>query len=332
VLVVACAICMTGVGPVAAGPQDDDTGAAPPVAVQADGNIYKKGSTGSAWVRIDGAGSSGGTLESGQEQQVIKAAAAAAGVQDASSAGGDSDGSANEGSGGTSSMAPVFTECSWRAADLPVNAPEWQGNDPATGQLMVDPCNGQQVYVFVPNEALGIAAAVAPLPPPDPAVLAQQAYAELVPPSPTAHRSPAEDMPGGAWTVVNLWTWFWVDRAGWVPLTRTVELRGVTATVTATPTVTTFDPGNGDALVSCDGPGKAWVYPGGNSDPQPTTVGGCGYQYRRVSDGVQATTSITYAVTWTSNTGAGGNLPDLAGSTTSAPFRVEQIQVVVGGS
>ena len=39
----------------------------------------------------------------------------------------------------------------------------------------------------------------------------------------------------------------------------------VTATVTATPTVTTFDPGNGDSLVSCGGPGQAWVDPGDNS-------------------------------------------------------------------
>lgn len=330
-LVLASAMAVAYVSPAAGGPQDDDTGAAPPVTVSAN-SFYDEGTSTSAWVQIDAAGSSGGALESGQEQQVIKSAAAAAGVPDATSAGGDSGGSsANDESSGTSSIAPIFTECSWRAADLPSGAPEWQGNDPSTGQLMVDPCNGQQLYVFVPNAALGIVPA-APLPPPDPAVLAQQAYAELVPPSPTAHRSPTENMPGGAWTVVNLWTWFWVDRTDWVPLSRTVELRGVSATVTATPTVTTFDPGNGDAFVSCDGPGKAWVDPGDNSDPQPVTVGGCGYQYRRVSEGVQATTSIRYAVSWTSSTGAGGTLPDLAGSAISAPFRVEQIQVVVGGS
>ena len=239
---------------------------------------------------------------------------------------------ADRGGGGT---APKFTECSWRAADFPAGAPEWQGNDPSAGQLMVDPCNGQQLYVFVPNEALGITAAAvaaAPPPPPDPAVLAQQAYAELVPPAPTAHRSPTENMPGMPWTVLNIWTWAWVDQDDWVPLTRTVELRGVSATVTATPAAMTFDPGDGDAAVRCDGPGKPWVDPGDTSDPEPTSLGGCGYRYRRVSEGVQATTSIEYAVTWTSSTGAGGTLPDLAGSTTSAPFRVEQIQVVVGGS
>ena len=328
VFVLASAIAGTVVGPAYAGPQDDDTVAPPPVAVQADGNIYKTGSTGSAWVRIDGAGSSGGALEPGQEQQVIMAAAATAGVPDASAAGGAS-GESKDAGGGAAATPP--TECLWRAADLPADAPQWQGNDPTAGQLMVDPCNGQQVYVFVPNDALGIAPA-APLPPPDPAVLAQQAYAELVPPAPTAHRSPTENMPGGAWTVVNIWTWTWVERADWVPLTRTVELRGVSATVTAAPTALTFDPGNGEPAVTCDGPGTAWAESGDNSDPEPASVGGCGYQYRRVSEGVQATTSIQYAVTWTSSTGAGGTLPDLAGSTTSAPFRVEQIQVVVGGS
>lgn len=346
-LVLAAAVSVAVNSPVHAGPQDDDTGAAPPVEVKADSNKYIRGdSAGKAWIQIDAAGSSGGALEPGAEQQAIKAAAAAAGVPDAASAGGVGSGSLGGGSasdgpgssgggatGGGGQAAPQFTECSWRAANLPAGAPEWQGNNPADGQLLVNPCNGQQTFVFVPNAALGdpAAAAAAPPPPPDPAVLAQQAYAELVPPAPTAHRSPDEVMPGGEpWTVVNLWTWAWVDRDDWVPLSRTVELRGVSATVTATPKSLEFDPGDGSGLVSCDGPGRPWVDLGDNSDPVPSTLGGCGYRYKRVSEGVQATTSIQYAVTWTSNTGAGGTLPDLAGSTTSPPFRVEQIQVVVG--
>jgi hypothetical protein len=325
---------LAAAGPAYAGPQDDPP---PPITVQADGNIYKKGSSGgSAWIQIDATGSSNGVLEPGREQQVIKAAAAVTGAQDATSVGGDkgatgtTDSEPVEGAG----TGPVFTECSWRAADVPAGAAEWQGNDPSTGRLMVNPCNGAGTFVFVPNEALGIAPA-APLPPPDPAVLAQQAYAELVPPAPTAHRSPREDVPGPSgvpFTVVNLWTYFWVDRTDWVPLTRSVELRGVTATVTATPVAITFDPGNGDDVVRCDGPGSPWVDPGDNTDPDPATVGGCGHRYARVSDGVRATTSIRYAVTWTSNTGLGGTLPDLAGTSVSAPFRVEQIQVVVGAS
>lgn len=309
------------------------------VVVSAGSQYETDGGSGSAYVSLNGAGSSGGVLEPGAEQSVIKAAAAAAGVPDAT-VDGDGGGGGTSGGGGTASgssssgggavIPPASTECMWRAADLPAGAPEWQGNDPATGQLLVNPCNGGEQYVFVPNEALGIGQAAAPPPPPDPAVLAAQAYAELVPPAPTAHRSPDEDMPGQPWTVVQLWTWYWVEQADWVPLSRTVELRGVSATVTATPVATTFDPGNGDSVVSCGGPGRPWTDPGDNSDPVPSSVGGCGYQYKRVAEGVQATTSIRYAVTWTSSTGAGGALPDLLGSTTSPPFRVEQIQVVVG--
>lgn len=320
------AIAVSFVGTAHAGPEDDPP---PPVVVNA-GTQYDEAETPAATIRLDAAGKSEGALEPGAEQQVIKAAAAAAGVPDADLGNGSVDATQSSQVEGAGTGA-VFTECSWRAADVPAGAAEWQGNDPAAGQLLVNPCNGVRTFVFVPNEALGIAPA-APLPPPDPAVLAQQAYAELVPPAPTAHRSPAEDMPGVPWTVVNIWTWTWVDSADWVPLTRTVELRGVSATVTATPAAMTFDPGSGDAPVRCDGPGKPWVDLGEASDPEPTSVGGCGFQYRRVSEGVQATTSIEYAVTWTSSTGVGGTLPDLVGSTTSAPFRVEQIQVVVGGS
>ena len=308
----------------------------PPVTVNA-GTQYDEADTPAATIRLDGAGSSGGELEPGAEQSVIKAAAAAAGVPDATAdgggdaGGGTSDGGGTTGGGGGGAVIPpASTECMWRAANLPAGAPEWQGNDPATGQLLVNPCNGGEQYDFVPNEALGIQAGAPQLPPPDPAVLAAQAYAELAPPAPTAHRSPDEDMRGQPWTVVQLWTWYWVEQADWVPLSRTVELRGVSATVTATPVATTFDPGNGDGVVSCDGPGRPWTDPGDNSDPAPSSVGGCGYQYKRVAEGVQATTSIRYAVTWTSSTGAGGALPDLLGSTTSPPFRVEQIQVVVG--
>jgi hypothetical protein len=319
--------------PAQAGPQDDP----PPVAITGgSGSFYDEGPS-SAWVAIDAGGSSSGVLEHGQEQAVINEAAKAAGLSDTISFSGSAEGDTASGSADGAEGAgtgPVFTECSWRAADVPAGAAEWQGNDPSTGRLMVNPCNGAGTFVFVPNEALGVAPA-APLPPPDPAVLAQQAYAELVPPSPTAHRSPREDVPGPSgvpFTVVNLWTYFWVDRTDWVPLTRSVELRGVTATVTATPVVMTFDPGNGDDVVRCDGPGSPWVDPGDNTDPDPATVGGCGHRYARVSDGVRATTSIRYAVTWTSNTGLGGTLPDLAGTWVSAPFRVEQIQVVVGAS
>ena len=83
-------------------------------------------------------------------------------------------------------------------------------------------------------------------PPPDPAVLAQQAYAELTLPEPLVRRSPPEtnsdpDNGGLPYTFVGLQTWVWA--VNWQPLQRTVDLRGVSATVTATPTALVFDPG-----------------------------------------------------------------------------------------
>jgi hypothetical protein len=317
---------LTG-SPAWAGPQDDP----PPVTVNANNAITPSG-TSAATITLDAAGTSGGMLEPGQEQRVIEAAAAAAGVSDASSSGGRSDASDGASVAGS---APVLTECSWRAAELPADAVEWQGNDPAAGQLVINPCNGASTYAYVPNAALGIgaAAAAAPPPPPDPAVLAAQGSAELVPPDPVVRRSPGEDYTdparGVPVTWVGLYTWFWVDRGDWVPLTRTVELRGVSATVTATPMSASVEPGDGSAPSVCDGPGRAWTAADANLDP--ASVGGCGHMYERVTAGagIRATTKINYAVSWTSNTGAGGVLPDLAGSSTSAPFLVEQIRVVI---
>ena len=83
---------------------------------------------------------------------------------------------------------------------------------------------------------------------------------------------------GLPYTWVGLNTWVWVDN--WQPLQRTVDLRGVSATVTATPTSLSFDPGNGDAAVSCPGPGRPWTEADGN---RPPTNGGCAYMYRSVT-------------------------------------------------
>jgi len=161
-------------------------------------------------------------------------------------------------------------------------------------------------------------------------VLAQQAYTELTVPKPEAQRSPPEtnsdpDNGGLPYTWLGLNTWIWVNN--WQPLQRTVDLRGVSATVTATPTALVFDPGNGDAAVSCPGPGRPWTEADGN---QPPIGGGCAYMYRAVTpDGpLTATTGIAWSVAWTSNTGAGGTFPALNTATTSS-FLVEQIQVVV---
>ena len=208
---------------------------------------------------------------------------------------------------------------------VPATSPLWGGNDPAAGTLVTNPCNGAGTILYVPNSALG----AVPLPPPDPAVLAQQARAELTLPQPAAHLSPGESNSDPAYgglpyTWVGLATWFWVSE--WQPVSRTVELRGVSATVTATPAGLEFDPGDGRGSVSCAGPGRPWS----DADGADMPSSGCGYVYRAVTaDGpLTATTSVQWSVSWSSNTGAGGTFP--AGvSSASASFLVEQIQVVV---
>ena len=321
------------------GPQDSD----PPVEV-VPGNGALAGST--VTLSLETAGKDG-TLEPGQIAAAIEAAAAASaqGTQTGAGAGGSSGdgagGSTSAAGGGSSgeqfsgvAVAGVGNrgECGFRAANAPAGDARWGGNDPATGTLLMNPCNGPVQYLYVPDPAPGDPAVVAPPspPPPDPAVLAQQAYTELTVPKPEAQRSPPEtnsdpDNGGLPYTWLGLHTWVWVNN--WQPLQRTVDLRGVSATVTATPTSLSFDPGNGDSAVTCPGPGRPWTEADGN---QPPTGGGCAYMYRSVTpDGpLTATTGITWSVAWTSNTGAGGTFPALSTATTSS-FLVEQIQVVV---
>ena len=307
--------------PSIAGPQDD-----PPVDITAgDGSLVPNFAF-SLTLTLDGAAGTG-ALEQGQVDQAEAAAASAQGSQ----AGADG-GSTRSGGGGGGGSGASGGECGYRVAGVPAGDARWGGNDAAAGTLLMDTCNGPARYLFVPNPAPGDPAAVVPPPPPppDPAVLAQQAYGELSPPKPEAQRSPDAansdpDNGGLPYTWVGLNTWVWVNN--WQPLQRTVDLRGVSATVTATPVSLSFDPGNGDASVSCPGPGRPWTEADGNKAP---TNGGCAYMYRSVTpEGpLTATTGITWSVAWTSNTGAAGTFPALSTATTSS-FLVEQIQVVV---
>jgi hypothetical protein len=329
VLALALSLIVLPALPTLAGPQDDPP---PPVTVVAGDGRFVSDATVSLTLTLDAAVGNG-DLEPGQVEQ---ARAAAAAEQGRTQAGADAGGSSGERAGGATAGASggsdtaVVGECSFRAASVPAGDTRWAGNDPATGTLLVNPCNGPGQYLFVPNPAPGDPAAAAPPPPPpDPAVLAQQAYGELSLPKPESHRSPESNsdpaLGGLPYTWVGLNTWVWVNN--WQPLQRTVDLRGVSATVTATPTSLSFDPGNGDASMSCPGPGRPWTQADGNRAP---TGGGCAYMYRSVTAAgpLTAATGITWSVAWTSNTGAGGTFPALSTTTTSS-FLVEQIQVVV---
>jgi hypothetical protein len=162
-------------------------------------------------------------------------------------------------------------------------------------------------------------------------VLAQRARGQLDLPEPTITRSPdaknSDPALGGApYTWVQLWTWIWTEPQTWAPTSITVTAGGVSVTATGTPVSLVFDPGNGDHPVSCAGPGRPWTERDANDPP---TRGGCGYMYHHVTPKgpLTSTVSIHWSVTWTSNTGAGGTLPELVTQATSS-FYVEQIQVV----
>ncbi len=221
------------------------------------------------------------------------------------------------GSGGGGAGAPLG-ECSWRvlSPDPPASDSRWGGADPATNSLIMNPCNGPGQFAVVPSgDAPGAAPAPAPLPPPDPKVLAAQAIGQLSAPQPRATVAPSPDR-----LAVNLWSWLAVDDPG--PVSTTVDLRGVSVTATAELSTVTWVVGEPTSIerggapiaqVTCDGPG---VLPPANVrfDQEPRASGACGYLYRFMSTGARTggvgrwplTATATWAVTWTSNTGASG--------------------------
>lgn len=161
-----------------------------------------------------------------------------------------------------------------------------------------------------------------------PASLAQQAFASIHLPSPSGDRQPRPDVlwHGTPFTYTNIWTWYWTDASTWKPLSATASAAGLSATVTATPVELDFDPGDGSPAVSCGGPGVAWSASAGFA--APSSVGGCGYQYRKVTSAPIATTqTIVWAITWQGTGTTGGAIPSLSTST-SGQIQVLQIETV----
>lgn len=132
--------------------------------------------------------------------------------------------------------------------------------------------------------------------------------------------------------LVKTTTWFWVNPAVWRPVSVTARVptpRGpLSVTTAATPSALEFDPGDGNGSVRCDGPGLAW------SRLLPASVGsGCTYEYPQPSTGrvggvFKARLEVVWRITWTTNAGASGRLPDLRTGTTHA-LRVRELHAVV---
>jgi hypothetical protein len=170
-----------------------------------------------------------------------------------------------------------------------------------------------------------------PGPPIDPAQLARQALKTMNIPVPVTGRYPNGRLADGRpYTVVKAYTWYWTSPASFRTLTARASLGPVWAEVTVTPTALTFTPGDGSSAVSCAGPGSAWSAAYGPWAPSPT---GCDYRYPHSSlhyrhGEVTATYGITWRVTWTSSTGAGGTMPGMT-TIATATFAVAELQSIV---
>jgi hypothetical protein len=233
------------------------------------------------------------------------------------------------GSAANSSSSDSGVTCTWTAeSDYSQDLFQWLGSDPDGTWYDVECSDGSTyVAVYVPPAAANIPPAVVLA-----GTMARTAANQLVLPKPSARRNPA----GPA--LANLATWWWLDPADWRPLTQRTQAGPVWAQVTATPTSTTWDPGDGSAPVVCDGPGTAYD----TSRPASAQSTQCSYTYRRSSaDQPQTGPSIndrfftvtvttTWQVTWVGTAGSSGTLPVLTTSS-SFPLAVAQRQTVVTG-
>jgi len=153
-----------------------------------------------------------------------------------------------------------------------------------------------------------------------PATLANQALKEL----PLVYPRPRTAPPRTATQVVGIRTWMWVESEDWHPISATAAIPGLSATVTASPTQTIWDMGDG-TTVTCDGPGT----PYDPSIPDAAQQSECSHTFQH--DGTYPVrVSIVWSVTWTASTGAGGNL-GLFQRSTQFDVNVEQRQAVITG-
>jgi len=133
--------------------------------------------------------------------------------------------------------------------------------------------------------------------------------------------------------VVKIPTWFWVNPLLWKPVSVTARVptpRGIlTVTTTATPDSLEFTPGDGIGdTVECDGPGLPWT-----SLLPDFVESECQYEYPlpssvRNDDRFHARLDTVWQITWKTNLGASGRLPDVRIGATHQ-LRIRELQAVV---
>lgn len=181
------------------------------------------------------------------------------------------------------------------------------------------------VAVYVPP-AVGNAPAVAA------ADLARRVVNQLPLPLPTVARNPIGQ------ALVNLPEWLWLSAAQWRPLVQRTVLGPVWVVVTATPTSTSWDPGNGSVPLVCAGPGTPYDT---SRSPEAQSTD-CSYTYLRSSANqpqtgpdpndrfFTVTVTTTWQVSWVGSGGSSGTLPVMR-RTSSFPLAVAKRETVVTG-
>jgi hypothetical protein len=171
-------------------------------------------------------------------------------------------------------------------------------------------CPGTQPFggVTLVNTATGAPAVT-------PQQLAQIAIGELIIPVLQPQTAP----PRGRDGLVGLPEWFWVPRAEWGPISRTVTAGPVWARATAVPVRIVFGPGGGRAGVSCRGPGTTYQ----PSLPLSAQHTACSYTYDQPSAGqpgnaYAVTVTVLWNVFWVGSGNTGG--PVANGRPVSTPL------------
>lgn len=155
-------------------------------------------------------------------------------------------------------------------------------------------------------------------PPISPYRLALAASSTLDMPFPEPRTNPER----GVDQLVGIDTWLWIDPAAWQPLSTTVSIPGLSATVTATPVSATWDMGDAQDPVVCDGPGTP--YDVGRPEAGQSTD--CSHLYQ-VRGAYTATVTILYEVSWSASNGEAGTL-EPAPRSTQFPMSVAERQAI----
>ncbi len=170
------------------------------------------------------------------------------------------------------------------------------------------------------NEIVGLTLPTGQPPVVDPRDLALMARARLPLPLPEARMSPSDEQ------TAHLATWLWME--GWEVHTRTATAGGVTAMVTAEPVRQEWTFGSPGERKVCEGPGRRYDL----SRPPSAQQTSCSYTFTRSSAGqpddkyrVEAT--VVWAISWSSNVGASGDL-GVVSRTVTIPTAVAEHQAL----